>query len=371
MSSDVFFADARSRSGNNLFTKIKNLFEAANLKDVFKKDDFVALKVHFGEPGNLGYVKPNLIRQIVEKIKEYKAHPFLTDTNTLYVGQRSNAINHIKSAIENGFAYSVVNAPIIIADGLTGKEYYEVEINQNYFKTVKIGGAIHHSDSIIVVSHFKGHEATGFGGTLKNLGMGSGSRSGKQMMHSDILPTIEIEKCNACAKCIRWCPANAIQVFKDNNQKYAKIDEKKCIGCGECTVTCNYRAIAINWKEEADVLQKKIVEYAYGVLKNKENQAGYFNFLLDITPDCDCTSWNDIPFVNDIGIMASKDPVAIDQAGVDIVNQKIGLEGRLTENLKAGEDKFRSIHKNINWEVQLEYAEKLKLGSRKYNLIEV
>lgn len=367
MSSKVFFANARSKSGDNLFIKIKKLFEAANLKDVFKKDDFVALKVHFGEPGNLGYIKPNLIRQVVNKVKEHQAYPFLTDTNTLYVGQRSNAISHIKSAIENGFAYSVVNAPIIIADGLTGKEYYEVEINQNYFKSVKIGGAIYHSDAIIVVSHFKAHEATGFGGALKNIGMGSGSRSGKQMMHSDILPKIDIEKCTACAKCIEWCPAGAIRIFK----KYAEIDEKKCIGCGECTVTCNRRAIAINWREEADVLQKKIVEYAFGALKNKENQAGYFNFLIDITPDCDCTSWSDIPFVNDIGIMASKDPVAIDQASVDLVNQKVGLKGRLTENLEAGKDKFKAIHKNINWEVQLEYAERLKLGSRKYDLIEI
>jgi len=366
LASKVFFADMRAKHGRNLLDKLEMLYEEAGFNQIISPKDLVAIKLHFGEKGNTTYIRPQFIRKIVDMVRKNKGKPFLTDTNTLYVGTRSNAVDHLVTAIENGFPYSVVNAPLVIADGLNGKDYQTVEVNLKHFKEVKIGSAIFHADVIIAVSHFKGHEATGFGGVLKNIGMGSGSRSGKQQMHSDLLPVVEKNKCRACGKCRQWCPVEAITV-----DRQAYIDFNKCIGCVECTVTCPYGAIEINWKTEADIIQEKIVEYAYGVLKNKRDKAAYISFLMDITPDCDCYGFSDAPIVGNIGILASRDPVALEQASVDLVNRQPGLSStRLGKNTST-QDKFRAIYPGIDWNVQIEYAEKIGLGTRKYKLIAV
>ncbi len=364
--SKVFFADLRAKHGNNLLDKLGRLYDRAGFREIFSPSELVAIKVHFGEKGNTSYIRPQFIRKVVDKVKEGQGKPFLTDANTLYSGARANAVDHLITAIENGFPFSVVNAPLIIADGLTGKDYEKVEVNLKHFKQVHIGSAIVHADSLIAISHFKGHEATGFGGVLKNVGMGSGSRSGKQQMHSGLLPRIVTEKCKSCRKCMIWCPVQAISM-----NEHACIEYEKCYGCGECTVTCPHGAIKINWKTEPDDIQEKIVEYVYGVLKDKKDRAGFTTFIMGVTPECDCAAWSDAPIIGDVGILASRDPVALEQACVDLVNQQQGMvNSKLGDNAHQV-DKFRALYPDIDWEVQLRYAEELGLGSRKYELITI
>lgn len=368
MAADVFFVDMRARHKENLLDKLEKLFDRAGMKDLIAPKDLVAIKVHFGERGNTGFIRPQFIRRLVDKVKSLGGKPFLTDTNTLYVGSRADAVDHLITAIENGFAYAVAGAPLIIADGLVGKDYINVPAGLKHFEEVKIGSAIFHAHSLLVVSHFKGHEVVGFGGALKNLGMGAGSRGGKQMMHSDVLPEVNGEKCRGCAKCEPWCPAGAIAVGEAGR---AQIDPQKCLGCGECTITCPHQAIAISWKAEPHTAQEKIVEFAAGALKNKKNKAGFFNFVINVSPECDCAGWTDASIVRDIGILASLDPVALDQASVDLVNKERGLPESRLAGCGEGEDKFGALWPKANWERQLSYAEATGLGTREYNLIKI
>lgn len=332
-------------------------------------NDLVAIKLHFGEKGNTSYIRPQFIRKIVDEIKQSGGKPFITDANTMYFGSRSNAVDHLKTAIENGFDYSVVNAPLIIADGITGKDFISVPVGLKHCQEVKIGSAVMLADVLIAVTHFKGHEATGFGGALKNIGMGCGSRAGKQVMHSDMLPEVNSEKCKACGRCYDWCPTGAITV---GDNRIAIVNEEKCIGCGECTITCPFGAIGINWiNNQVFGLQEKIVEYAAGVLKNKKKKTGYITFLNNITPDCDCFSFSDAPVIRDIGILFSQDPVAIDQACLDLVNREVGLPGSKLEGYGADSDKFSILHPEIDSSRQLAYAEEIGLGTRNYQLVTI
>jgi len=364
---EVYFSDVRAGKKRSLLDKTEALFDKAGFGDFIEKGDMVAVKVHFGERGNTAFVSPIFIRRIVNKIKACGGKPFLTDTSTLYVGSRANAVDHLTTAIENGFDYSVVGAPLVIADGLNGKDYFEVEIDGKHFKKTKIASGTYLADCLIAVSHFKGHEITGFGGALKNIGMGLGCRSAKQEMHSDVLPEVNPEICAGCKKCIKWCPAGAIKI---NILGKAEIEREKCIGCGECTVTCPFQAIAINWETEPDVIQEKIAEYALGAVKNKIDKVGFFNFVMNITPDCDCWGWSDAPIVGDVGILASHDPVAIDQASVDLVNSAQGMEDSRLKDTSA-KDKFRAIFPSVDWSVQLSHGKKMNLGKRAYRLIKV
>ncbi len=364
MSSEVFFTSLKIKHGQSLITKLEQLVKKAGLIDGILKNDLVAIKLHFGERGNLAYVRPQYVRRVVDMIKKKGGRPFLTDANTLYVGSRSNAVDHLETAIENGFDYSVVGAPLVIADGLNGKDYISVPVNLKHFTEVKIGSAAVNADALIAVTHFKGHEMTGFGGTLKNLGMGLGSRSGKQQQHSDLLPRVNEDVCIACGKCHKWCPASAITI-----EGKASISAEYCIGCGECTVTCPHKAIAINWKSEADIIQEKIAEYTAGVLKGKEGKYGFITFVNNVSPLCDCLSWNDVPIVQDIGILASKDPIAIDQAALDLINKAPGNPHSALGHLHNETDKFRALYPEVDHTVQLAYGEKIGLGSRKYKLV--
>jgi len=361
----VYFTDMRVGHNQSLLDKVEKLFVRAGFREIIAPENLVAIKLHFGERGNTGYVRPQFVRRIVDKVKELGGKPFLTDANTLYKGSRSNAVDHLQTAVENGFAYAVMDAPLVIADGLTGKEYVNVEINRKHFKEVKIGAAAYHADALIAVTHFKGHELTGFGGVLKNLGMGLGSRSGKLMMHSDVLPVISADKCKGCEKCGRWCPAGAISV----RQKVSFIDPGKCIGCGECTVTCPAGAIEIDWRTKPDLAQEKIVEYAEGALKNKNGKYGFITFVNNVTPECDCYGFSNPPLVGDIGILASSDPVALDQACADLVNRENVLPGSRLAGKGDVQDKFRALYPGINWRRQLDYAEEIGLGTKKYELV--
>ena len=357
--SEVYFTDTSCKPHHGMVQKLGGLIEKVGLSETIERRDLVAIKTHFGERGGTAFVPVMYIRRLVEEIKGQKGKPFITDAGTLYVGSRSNAISHIDTAASHGFTLSSLGAPIIIADGLTGHDFVEVEVDGDELSKVKIASAAVHADALVVVSHLTGHELTGFGGAIKNVGMGLGSRGGKQQMHSDIKPKVEEEKCTGCAKCIRWCPAEAITLVGEGKEKVAQIDSNKCIGCGECTVMCFEGAIAMRLTTSLDLAQRKIVEYAMGVLKGKEEKCVFFNFLLRITPACDCWDFSNAPPIEDIGILASRDIVAIEQASLDLVDEK------------AGKDFFRDLYQTMDWTEQLAYAEKKGLGSREYELIEL
>ncbi|HHC25468.1 MAG TPA: DUF362 domain-containing protein [Desulfobacterales bacterium] len=368
MKSTVYFMDLRATPKENLFGKLGRLLDTAGLSETFKERDLVAVKLHFGELGNAAFVRPVFLRKIVERIRKHGGSPFLTDANTLYSGSRSDAPGHLITAIQNGFAYSVVDAPIVIADGLRGKSETAVTVNGKHFKKTYIGSEIVQADALISVAHFKGHELSGFGGAIKNLGMGSASRRGKMAQHSGVSPKVKQKKCVGCGDCIDHCSQKALSMAEEK----ATIDQKKCIGCGECLLICPNSAIQIQWEKSVPVFMERMVEYTAGVLKGKEDKLLNVNFITDISPACDCYSSNDAPIVRDIGVVASKDPIAIDQASVDLVNQEHGLPGSCLEtNVEPGGDKFKGIYPKVDWPLQLDYAQEMGVGTREYELVKI
>ncbi len=364
----VYFTDLRAKPGKNLLDKLKRLVLKAGIKEIDFKDKFAALKIHFGEPGNLSYIRPNYAACIVKLIKDFGGRPFFTDANTLYYGKRANAIDHLNTAMENGFNRIAVGCDVIIADGLKGTEYKEIPIGKKHFKAPKIGAAIANADIIISLTHFKGHEMTGFGGTLKNLGMGSGSRAGKMEMHSNSQPKINLKNCIGCGQCIKSCSQEAIH-FNENNK--AEIDYQKCIGCGQCVAVCQYSAAVIGSDESGAMVQEKIAEYTYAALKDKPHF--HISFIMNVSPYCDCWNYNDMAIVPDIGMAASFDPVALDRACVDLVNKTPMVKGSILEekHFHSGEDKFGHVHIDTDWKIGLNYAEKIGLGTQNYDFIVV
>jgi len=365
MKSKVYFIDLRATYKENLIGKIGRLLETAGLEKKIAKRDLVAVKLHFGELGGTAFIRPVFIRKIVDSVKIAGGNPFLTDCNTLYAGSRSDTPSHLNTAIQNGFAYSVVDAPIVIADGLRGKSEDIVTINQKNFKEVYIGKDINQADAILSIAHFKGHELSGFGGAMKNIGMGCAARKGKLAQHSDVSPSVKKKTCVGCGDCIGRCPEDAISI----TDKKSKIDAEKCIGCGECILLCPTGAIQIQWNASVPVFLERMMEYTLGGLKTKKGKALFVNFLTDITPACDCMPFSDSPLVRDIGIVASDDPVALDRASIDLVNKEEALPCTcLEKNLKPGEDKFAGVYPYIDWAYQFEYAKKLGLGTDSYDL---
>ncbi len=368
MSSKVYYANMKASSHKeSLIKKLSKLFYKAGFHELIEENDLVAIKQHFGEPGNTAFIRPVFTRQLVEDIKKAKGKPFLTDANTLYVGERSNSVDHLNSAIANGFGYSTVQAPLIIADGITGKNTMEVEVNLKHFEKIKVGSEVMHADVLVSLAHFKGHQLTGFGGTFKNIGMGLGSRAGKQMMHSAVLPEIDEEYCIKCKQCVKYCPEDAIII----NQETSQIDQENCIGCGECVVTCPTEAINIEWEATSEGVEERQVEFTYGIVKDLKT--AYINFVTNVSPDCDCASWNDRAIVDDLGILVSKDPVALEQASLDLVNNEPEAKGILADkNIEHGENKFKHVHPDTDGGIrQIKYAEELGMGSCDYELIEL
>lgn len=354
--SKVYFCDLYSNShSKNLFNRLRQLFDVGGFGEFIDKKSLVAIKLHFGEKGNFTYMHPVAVRQIVDKVKECGGKPFLTDTNTLYTGSRTNSVDHITSAIENGFAYSVVNAPIVIADGIYGRNSEEVKIDKKHFESVKIGGEIYNASSMIVMSHFKGHENAGFGGAIKNLAMGCATAAGKQMQHSDVKPQVKEEKCIGCSICAKSCPTSAITI----ENKKAVIDYELCYGCGECTTVCPTRAIKVQWETDGTTFLEKMAEYAYGAVKNKQGKTGYISFVMNVTPLCDCVGFSGKPLSQDVGIFASTDPVALDKACYDAVCNTMG------------HDVFKHAHPDVEATKIIDYAEEIGLGSQDYELIKL
>ncbi|MCX7749920.1 MAG: DUF362 domain-containing protein [Clostridia bacterium] len=366
--SKVYFIDLRTTPNLNILQKLNKLIRKAGIDRVDFKNKFTALKIHFGEPGNVAYIRPNYVKTIADTVKELGGLPFLTDTNTLYMGKRSNAVQHLYAASENGFNMLSTGVNVIIADGLKGSDYKEIPVNGKHVKAAKIGTVIADSDIIISINHFKGHEMTGFGGALKNLGMGCGSRGGKLEMHSASKPQISKDLCTQCGLCKKNCAHDAI--FFDSDKK-AKIDDAKCTGCGQCIAMCMYGAATLKWDEDFSVITEKIAEYTLAVLKDRPGF--HVNFMMDISPNCDCWSNNDMSIVPNLGIAASFDPVALDKACIDMVNAAPLLKGCMLDDGKdhshgEGSDKFRKIYPRANWLAGLKHAESLGLGTTEYEL---
>ncbi len=367
MKPTVFLADLRTTPRRNLLDKIGDLLDATGVKERFRKGHLVAVKLHFGEKGNASYVRPVFVRRAIDSIAATGARPFLTDTNTLYVGTRGNSVDHLRTAIENGFDYAVAGAPLIIADGLRGEAGVPIRVNGRHLEEVSIAREIASADGLVAISHFKCHELTGFGGALKNVGMGGASREGKLAQHSSCAPVVDPDGCTACSDCSLACPSDAIEVGN-----VAVINDAACIGCGHCIAVCPQGTINVRWNETASRLQEKMVEHFEGAVKGKEGRCVYLTFVTQVSPACDCYGPNDAPIVPDAGVLASTDPVAIDQAAAEMVNAMKGLEGTaLTTGHEPGGDKFRGVHPSIDWEVQLEYAQSRGLGLRDYSIEKV
>lgn len=364
---EVYFADRRASSHHeSLVKKVGLLFDRVGVAKMISPGDLVAVKLHFGERGSTAFINPVFVRKIVERVKKAGGKPFLCDSNTLYTGGRSNAVDHLETALQHGFSYATVGAPVMIMDGLRGRGYHDVRIEGKHFSTVQIGAAVVEADLLITLSHVKGHMMTGFGGAIKNLSMGCSSRAGKQQMHSAIKPVIRRERCRRCGICLRWCAAGAIEL----DDEAARIDPEKCTGCGECIISCAHKAVKVQWRTELPEMVERMVEYACGTMAGKKDAAVFFNFLLDITPDCDCNSWSDLPVVPDIGIIATTDPVAADQAAVDLINEQAGITGSaLNAAFEPGADKFCALHPKTDYRSMLAYAEAMGLGSRRYELV--
>lgn len=363
--SNVYFIDFRTSPKMNILQKLSRLLEKAGISEIDFNKKLTAIKIHFGEPGNMAYLRPNYAAIVAKAVSERGGLPFLTDSNTLYKGRRSNGVDHLQSAMENGFVPAVTGCQVVIADGIKGTDYREIEINQKHCKTAKIGAAIANADILISMNHFKGHEAAGFGGCIKNLGMGSGSIGGKLEMHSDSQPYIVADNCTACRICEKNCAHDAVHVTKD--AKIAVIDYVKCVGCGQCVAVCQYDAARVKWN--AQKMQEKMGEYAMAALKDKPSF--HINFIMDISPNCDCWQFNDVPIAPNIGIVASFDPVAIDQASVDLVNDAPVYKGCVIDDHSHHADKFSAVFPHTNWSAGLQYAEKIGLGSRAYELVHI
>ncbi|MDR3284607.1 MAG: DUF362 domain-containing protein [Treponema sp.] len=365
--SPVYFTTFRATLEENLLQKLRRLVIKAGITKIDFSGLYTAIKIHFGEPGNLAFLRPNFARVIVDIVKEQGGKVFLTDCNTLYVGGRKNALDHLDAAYANGFSPFSTGCHILIADGLKGTDETLVAVpDGTYVKQAKIGRAIMDADIFISLTHFKGHEATGFGGALKNIGMGCGSRAGKMEMHSSGKPRVEPSLCIGCGACNRNCAHDAITVA---NRK-ASISHEKCTGCGRCIGVCPRDAVQPAGDEAFDILNKKIVEYAAAVVRGRP--CFHLSLVMDVSPNCDCHGENDAPIVPDVGMFASFNPVALDQACVDAVNKQPVLPGSwLSEMPQTSNDRFIDTHPATNWISQLEQGEKLGLGTRKYELIAI
>lgn len=392
MSANVYFADMHVKPGDNILAKFERLIVKAGIDQIDFKDKFVAVKVHFGEVGNMAFLRHQYAKVLCDHIKAQGGKPFLTDCNTLYVGYRNNALNHLDAAYINGYSPLSTGVHTIIADGLRGTDEREIPVEGGeYVKEAKIGAAIAEADIVISLSHFKGHINAGFGGALKNIGMGCGSKKGKMEMHSSGTPRIAADKCIGCGMCVDHCANDGVHVTDGT----AAIDEAHCVGCGYCIAYCPTGAIMTKWDEAKPVMNMKIAEYTKAVLDGKPSF--HISLVLDVSPECDCESANDIPVIPNVGMFASFDPVALDQACVDAANAQPVVPGSMADpqaksaaasdhvdghaipaqaadgeaNANDGHDVFKMVHPDTDWEAGLVHAEKLGIGTRSYELVTV
>lgn len=374
--SKVYFTTFKTSHKENLLDKLRRLILTAGIKDIDFEDKYAAIKIHFGEYGNLAFLRPNYAKVVADVVKEAGGKPFLTDCNTLYVGSRKNALDHLDTAYVNGFSPMTTGCHVIIADGLKGTDEALVPVDGEYVKEAKVGQALMDADILISLTHFKGHEATGFGGALKNIGMGGGSRAGKMEMHSDGKPNVVESKCVGCMSCTKICAHTGVTV----TDKKAFIDHNKCVGCGRCIGVCPKDAIVAGSGSSNDKLNYKIAEYTKAICQDRP--CFHIALVCDVSPNCDCHSENDIPIIPNVGMFASFDPVALDVACADACNRQPVIAGSvLAENhAKHADcdhpesecaDHFHMTHPDTNWKSCVAHAVKIGLGSDAYELIEI
>ncbi len=371
--SKVYYTSFKTVGQENLLGKLRRLMITAGMKEIDFTDKYAAIKIHFGEYGNLAFLRPNYAKVMADLVKECGGRPFLTDCNTLYVGSRKNAIDHLETAYMNGFTPYATGCHVLIGDGLKGTDETLVPIDGEYVKEAKIGSAIMAADVILSLTHFKGHEMAGFGGALKNLGMGCGSRAGKMEMHSDGKPkVVNTDECIGCGSCLRIC-AHGGPIIEN---KKARIDHDKCVGCGRCLAVCPKDVIASDFDDSIARLNCKMAEYSLAVCKDRSNF--HVSLVCDVSPNCDCHAENDIPIIPDVGMFASFDPVALDVACADAVNKMPVVEGSiLSENIKSDpqhneqHDHFHMTHPDTEWRSCIDHAVKIGLGYDEYELIEI
>ena len=331
---------------------VLKLFRATGFPERIEKGDLIALKIHFGEEGNTGHIPPRHAAVVAREITRVRGKPFFTDTNTLYVGRRANAVDHLMLAHEHGFRPEILGAPVLIADGLVGNAEVQIPINGKHFKDVPIARELAFARGLVSLNHFTGHMVTRFGACIKNLGMGGASRAGKLLQHAKVRPHVNVHTCIACEECLRWCPTGSLSIAEGK----ALILPSTCIGCGQCLSVCPRHAIQFNWSETADQVQEKMAEHALGVIRAVKGKAVHLTFLTHITAECDCLAKDEPALLPDIGLLASEDPVALDRASLDLVEDRLGKSlGTATER----------EHLPVN---QLDYAQALGLGRQDYAL---
>jgi uncharacterized protein len=356
MKSRVYFVPVDNADSLSVISvKLNRLLEKSRLLDFIRKDYRVAVKIHFGEEGNTGFVRPEYVRIVSDGISKKGATAVLADTNTLYKGRRTNSADHLAIAHEHGFTDESVGAKVIIPDDSQQENTIDIEINRKFIKTAKVVRLFIDADAVIGINHFKGHMMTGFGGALKNLGMGCATRTGKLQQHSDIAPVVYEQKCTGCGECEKACPVDAIRI--ENHKSI--INGLKCIGCATCIGVCPFSAIDVSWESGGGKIQEKMIEYASAVMKGRQERMGFLNFCIKITQECDCLAKDDPRVAPDIGILASTDPVSIDKASLDLVKNA------------CGKDIFRELHPHRDGNQQLQYARELGLGNLDYDLTEL
>ena len=372
--SKVYFTDFRTKLGEGLPTKLRRLINEAGIGDIDMENKFAAIKLHFGELGNLGFLRPNYAKAVADTVKELGGKPFLTDCNTLYPGSRKNALEHLYCAWENGFTPMTVGCPVIIGDGLKGTDDITIPLEGGeYVKEAKIGRAVMDADIFISLNHFKGHEMAGFGGAIKNIGMGCGSRAGKKDMHANGKPTISQDLCVGCRRCLRECANYALEFDADARKMRVNLDN--CVGCGRCLGSCNFDAIEFNDSAAVKELNGRIAEYAKAVLAGRPHF--HISLVIDISPNCDCHSENDAPILPNVGMFASFDPLALDQACVDACLAQEPLpNSQLAEAMASSDfcdrhDHFENTTVNSEYKTCLEHSEKIGIGTREYELVTI
>lgn len=362
--SKVYFTTFHTTLEENIQQKLSRLLLTAGMDQIDFRNRYVAIKMHFGKPGNLAYLRPNYAKTVADLVRQLGGKPFLTDCNTLYVGGRKNALDHIESAYVNGFTPYTTGCHIIIADGLKGSDDVAVPVDGEYVKNARIGRALMDADIVISLTHFKGHEATGIGGTIKNLGMGGGSRAGKKEMHADGKPAVNAEKCIGCGACRKICARDAPTI--ENRKMH--IDTNKCVGCGRCIAVCPMDAIEGVYDPNGHLLNCKMAEYAKAVVQGRPSF--HISLAMDISPNCDCHAENDVPVIPNVGMFASFDPVALDEACAEMCSRMPRNPNAAFEDASS-DDLFHAVHTVTHWQDQTEHGEKIGLGSREYELIEI
>lgn len=373
MTAKVYYWNMRATMKAPFDAKIRKMLKSVKATEGFVSGDLAALKIHFGELGNTTFLRPIWLKPIVKYYKKAGIKPFLTDASTLYTGERGDAASHQMCAALNGFDPLLLGAPIIIADGLRGDSEIAVPLDPkitSHFSEAYIAADIVKADGFVAISHFKGHELAGFGGALKNIGMGCASKRGKMQQHCNSGPKINTHNCIGCGLCAELCNHSALSL---NEQKKMEVNHDSCVGCGACFLACKHNALQVNWETGVQDFLEKMMEYSLAVLQTKTKPNLFINFAVNITPDCDCCHWSGAPVCPDLGIFVSRDPVAIDQACLDMASAapvNPAAESQLN-NYQPGSCKFKALHPHVPEDMGLGYAEKIGLGTRKYELVNI